>query len=945
MIVACWWGFAREKPNRRYVSRVVPSSPIVDEVESNSSSVDEVVSEPFLFEDGELTADFSRKDPSECLSQFTAYEHVIKLHLNGFVFNEKDVTEFSNTFSELQELTLYGCGINEELITLLTLPSSLKSLRIERLHVPLKGIQGIIDKLSPSVESLEILDCLHKEFIQQEPSSNLSVQKKVQLDLSKLSHLKTICIENARNDFDSCNLLLSLTKIPLERMKLTGVYLSEKEWSLILREWREPSKVVFSKSLKEFNLKIYDYDRKQIVELIELLFLFPCLEIFLLNSYSTYGISLPPLPPKIKQFSLNLFSRVFIGDSKISFYNPENLSNLTHLASYESFDAFPYDLLDLNQLEYFKICGESKIPNLPKSDGCYRKLKYLSIQAAYLIPLLKDFNDRFPIIETLVICYADSKISDSHLETILSSKTLKYLEIIHFGIEGAYLNILGEVESSIEELKLEYVHWGFISNILSYNRFPFLKKIHITLKDTNITLEDIFKKLCHFPQLTSLTLNGRIYFNNRKLPFRFRHLKYFCLYLSQSVFDLDNLLRCMPNLIELQLIGYSLLELRLKNSILIRYLTLSVKFLRKYDFINLIKNTPNLIQLIAKAYWDFPDEIVPLTTELMYYFKKLREHFNDELQFKSNPNCFPIKLLKNDDELLSLVRTKSPELPNYFIKNLPVDTFKPFVKQLFTIDYEKYFANESVDIELVKKFFNFLGKLQIHSEEDIWLLHKLLFEKKDGLFLKSTIFFPDNLCEVYLNYLVKNIGINLESDHRNFIVEFYNANKNCSLLKIFNFFESFFKYLSIVDNKSIIINVELFNFFSGHLLTPSFCSFFGRIKEGKRKNEFIPFKIETMAEQFKGLDKEQYEELSNQFRYIFLKLCKGSFAEGLFGVLNAILISKPDCAICFEPLFSKECRFFKSTDGNCHMFHSNCLNSFIKESTNKDCPNCRRTPF
>ncbi len=48
----------------------------------------------------------------------------------------------------------------------------------------------------------------------------------------------------------------------------------------------------------------------------------------------------------------------------------------------------------------------------------------------------------------------------------------------------------------------------------------------------------------------------------------------------------------------------------------------------------------------------------------LYYFKELKKHFNDELQFKVHPNSFPtIKLLKNDVTLEKLVSLKSLETP------------------------------------------------------------------------------------------------------------------------------------------------------------------------------------------------------------------------------------------------------------------------------------------
>ena len=53
----------------------------------------------------------------------------------------------------------------------------------------------------------------------------------------------------------------------------------------------------------------------------------------------------------------------------------------------------------------------------------------------------------------------------------------------------------------------------------------------------------------------------------------------------------------MPNLIELRLKGQNLKELKLQKSTVIRYLTLPFNsYEYKNDFVNVIKNTPHLIQ-------------------------------------------------------------------------------------------------------------------------------------------------------------------------------------------------------------------------------------------------------------------------------------------------------------------------------------------------------------
>ena len=166
------------------------------------------------------------------------------LHLKGFVFNEINAKQFSNTFSKLQHLTLDGCGINNELISLLTLPSGLKSIRLERLNLSSKEIQSILDKLSPSFESLEVIDCIVSEFSHQELQSDSTLPKE-SLDLSRFSSLQAISINNLGDNFDSFNLLLSLSMLPLEKIKLSRVFLREEEWTELLDKWN----ILFNLSL------------------------------------------------------------------------------------------------------------------------------------------------------------------------------------------------------------------------------------------------------------------------------------------------------------------------------------------------------------------------------------------------------------------------------------------------------------------------------------------------------------------------------------------------------------------------------------------------------------------------------------------------------------------------------------------------------------------------
>ena len=176
-------------------------------------------SNSFLLEDGKLIADCFDKDPNECLSLLATHQSVNKLHLKEFVFDEEHMKQFSDTICQLQDLTLSQCEINDELASLLTFPRGLKSIRLERLNLSFNGIQSILDKLTPSLESLEVVDCLVSEFSKKKPLIKSS-SSKASLNLSRFSHLKTISIDNLDENFNSCNFLLSLSSFPLERICL-----------------------------------------------------------------------------------------------------------------------------------------------------------------------------------------------------------------------------------------------------------------------------------------------------------------------------------------------------------------------------------------------------------------------------------------------------------------------------------------------------------------------------------------------------------------------------------------------------------------------------------------------------------------------------------------------------------------------------------------------------
>ena len=918
-----------------------------------------VESDTFLLEGGILTAVFSGKCSGKCLYQQSTDNSPSKFYLQGFMFDERNVKLFSNAICEmqLQELTLDGCGINDELASLLVLPSGLKSVRLERLNLSPNGIQRIIDKLISSLESLELINCLFGESI-----TNSTV-KKESLDFSRFSHLKSICIENLEKNFDSYQLLLSLSLLPLERIKLSCVYLSTKEWTMLLNKWgfnlgiwaflfnkwKGTNRVSFLNSLKEFNLEVESIDESILTRLVHSLFSFPCLEIisFDIELWSEINsLSLPPLPSNIKHFSIPI-KKVFINEarnffiffnSRISFYNTKNLSHLTHMTVRSSFESFPYDLFGLNQLEYLDILFYSNADFSLKRDQRCEKLKYLSIGSKYLIYLLKNFENNFPLIETLLVSYTNSVHFNPYLKTIISSQTLKRLEIDFFYSEQSPLKIEEEVKSSIEELKLTNVWWKFVSHLLTVERFPCLKKIHIKTKNIGLDLKMILEKLTAFPQLTSLVIIGKFSFSNETLPFTFENLKFFCLEFTKETFYLDCLLSCMPNLNELQLEGQSLKELKVRSPIYIRYLSLPFNvFVSEEDFINIVKNIPYLIQLSTNQVSLFQN--VLSSSELAYYFSELKVYFQNELQFNINPNCLPINQLKNDDKLNNLVRLKSSELTNYLNRIFPLDSFKLFIKQLFTIEIVECFNCNLIDNEMIKRFFSLISELEIDSKENVLFLKKILLGRQDEYFTEVTDFSPDNFYDSFLNYFIEDIGIKFQLAHLEFIREFFKANKKYGPIKIYNFLESFFSSLLIDEGESD----EIFNLFSMYLLAPSFHLLFDKIKENmlsEEEKKFLLFDYSSLEVNLRNLEPMQYEKLCTSFKGILIELCDESFVESLFDILKAVSITEPKCYICFDFLLAKECKFFKSLEGNCHLYHIDCLNEWLEE--HKTCPECRK---
>ena len=931
-----------------------------------SHSVYKIDSNSFLFEDGSLIVDCFNRNSCECLHQLITYKFVNKLYLKGFVFDEENTKQFSNILCKmpLQYLTLSQCNINDELMSLLVLPFGLKLIKFERLNLSAEGIQNIIDKLPLSLESLEIMDCLYSKFSRQALSTNSSLPK-ILLDLTGFSSLKNICINNLNYNFDSYHFLCSLLSLPLERIKLSRIHLSTEHWTKLLKEWKEPNGVAFSNSLKEFDLKIGDINTNSLNLLVQFLFSISSLEIISISLWCWVGIaSLPPLPSNIKQLSIS-FRKVFMEDGKTSFYNSKNLSQLTHLTLDNFSSAFPYFLFDLNQLEYLKIYdwNESHYP-LEIEKYC-DKLKYLSIQSKYLIPLLINFEEKFPQIETLDISWAHWENLAPHLKTIISSKTLKCLQINYEYNKETTLNIENGITSSIEELKLSSVHWEFVSSLLNVKRFPCLKKIFINTKNKGLDLGKVFEKLSSFPQLTSLTLFGDYFLSDKQLPFTFKSINFFRLRGFKESFDLDCLFSCMPNLIELQLMGKSLRELKLQNSIGIRYLELPSNFNENNgNFINIFKNFPNLIQLTTRQYCSISTYSVPFVSELAYYFKELKEHFKNELKFEINPNSFPIKQLKNNAKLLKLIRLKSPELPKYLEHIFPKKTFQSCVEQLFTIEINSDFCLGFDDF--IFKYFPFIAKLEVKKIDldDFWLMEALLSDSEEKIELSE--FSLQSFYHLVAEFFVKNAKVKLNECHLDFIKKYFNNNspdKQYGMLKFTRFFNPFFPLLFQNESAIIIVdsesptkfnNLEFLSLFIKNILSNSFFTLIDRIKNSKlskaEKEQFVALSslnFELLSLQLNYLSDVSYRQFVDYFDHMFFD------SDGILNPIEALISGfkifssiHDNCPICLSSLIQSKCKFFCSKANKlCHLFHENCLKNYeeILKTTKKPykCPNCR----
>ena len=119
-----------------------------------------------------------------------------------------------------------------------------------------------------------------------------------------------------------------------------------------------------------------------------------------------------------------------------------------------------------------------------------------------------------------------------------------------------------------------------------------------------------------------------------------------------------------------------------------------------------------------------------------------------------------------------------------------------------------------------------------------------------------------------------------------------------------------------------------FHYLSYDIITPfTFFLFnlpFKKIKEGELnegKHKFFSFDDNSFIGILKNTIWKQYEGFSINLQAILVDFYDESFVVNIRNILKIIRIPKTKCEICYKSLFTKKCKFSKSQDGNCHLFH------------------------
>ena len=915
---------------------------------------------PDTFENGTRKQD---EDGFDCFTRGTddffmevaSREFQKDLYLKGFVFDEGNVKQFSDTISRLQieKLSLVQCDMNDELASQLQIPPTLKSIQLERLNISAIGIQMIIEKLHFSVESIEISKCF---------GCYLSWQK-VKLNLPRLTSLKQIQLSNLdEQNIDIYYLLASLAQLPLELIKLHNVLLGRDGFGAIRNQWINNKSVQFINSLKVFDLKFNGFAEYSPQQLIHYLTTFPHLEVLSFDTLWTFEqISISSLPTTIKQFELGKFKEIFMNDSDRSIYNSEFLSKfpLTHLKVSGEFEFFPFELFSLGELEHLDMLNVSflyEIEDLIEQYSC-KKLKYLAIRSPGILLFLPALFSHFPVLERLVVNWIYSDDFDPYLKKILSGKSLKSLELEYFDFHTNYLGFNELISSSVQVLKLKGINWKYATFLFDMVDFLILKEIHLSLEDDEFDLNEILERLSHFFHLTSITLSGE---HCQQLDecssFLFKNLQIFELNCALSSLNLDNFLCGMPNLIELHLrLSGQQHELNLQKPIQIRYLCFYIEP-NNFDsnsLVNFVKNMPKLIQMesfIARN-WIIEGEI--LATDLAYYLQELREYFEDELQFEITFNSWPILLLRTDAELLEIIRYKSPKLSAYLNDKFPMSQCEGITKLLFTIEIDKVFYKG-----LLKEFsylpiywlINRFGMDKCSSDD--FIIMQVFFVCQEATTKTTSIDSSRSIQEAFYEHLVKNlieeVDFYFQDECKKFIQKYYEINRHFGFAESHSFLKCFFNSLAKSDDYG---GNNLFGLFSSCILVGSFAELINKIKDQQLNEQELnalvtirSFKYYTLSAQLKTIGLKEYEQMVIQFSNSFLKLKdRIDFFGEFFFILNEFSSSKPECPVCLDLLYKKELKFFESAEKDFrHLFHSECLDDWIK--LNNSCPVCRSEP-
>ncbi len=202
-----------------------------------------------------------------------------------------------------QKISFVECDINDWLISCFEFPDSLRSIHLERLNLSSERIQSLVNRLPPSMESIEIVKWIGKE----------TDNPYVSLSLARFSSLKEFQLEDIRNfRFNIYHLLISLANVPLETIRISSIILYSSEWISVIQEWNVTGRNLLYKSLQVFNVKTEDMYDDIASQFIQFLLSFPQLKVLCFKkNWTKCRIPLPPIPQQLRQFMLSGLKRFF----------------------------------------------------------------------------------------------------------------------------------------------------------------------------------------------------------------------------------------------------------------------------------------------------------------------------------------------------------------------------------------------------------------------------------------------------------------------------------------------------------------------------------------------------------------------------------------------------------------------------------------------------------